>query len=210
MGVFENTNGLEGVRLLLGCIGIALALWGLLHAEDGQFAYALPVRRREIRDRRMLMGGHILIHLVLGIQSVLVASTPDVYPLSTASITGNLSLIATLLVMVTLALRAIHRWSEYEEVVGQQPFTPTTDERLTEAARIGRPMVHAALGDLQIVATTLDLLATNTALSPDELASLDVATGRIQMAAEQIGYLQMLVRGLGPATNGGQRVPPAS
>lgn len=199
MELFGNTNALEGLRIVLAFALLAACGWGLMRAEDGQYAFAAPVRAREISERRVILAAHATVGALLGLQSVVVAGMPDAYPLSAASASGSVTLILSLAALFWLTVHRIGCWASLEETIGRRPFTPTTDERLTEAARIGRPMIHRLNTDLAIVAGVVDTLAVRGPLTQDQVGDLEMAADSMSLAIDQIQRLQALVRGLDPA-----------
>lgn len=195
---FRNTSGLEAVRILLGCVDLAVALWGVLHAGDGQMAFPRPLRQELVRGRREQMGAYLAISLILGFQAVLVANVPEpTGGMSVSSLTGNLAQIAVLGLLLALMLRRVNCWAHHEAVVGEAPLLPDDHDRLTEAARLGRPMIHAVNNDLAFVMGTLDLLSTDATLTEDHRHELEQAARRLGLATAQLKRLQRLVRSLG-------------
>jgi hypothetical protein len=77
---------------------------------------------------------------------------------------------------------------------------PDDGEKLSEAARIGRPMIHAINNDLGQVMGTLDLLTVDPALPEGQQVELELAVERLGSAATRLRELQRLVRSLGGQT----------
>lgn len=212
MELFGNTNALEGLRIVLACALLGLCGWGFVRVEDGQYAFAAPIRGREIAERRVVLAAHATIAVFLGLQSLVVAGAPDAYPLAPTAVSGSVTLILSLAALLWLTAHRIGRWADLEERVGRAPFTPTPDERLTEAARVGRPMLHRVNGDLHVVQGVVDTLAVHGPLSQAQRSDLELAADSIALASQQIQYLQTLVRGLDPSYVGpeeGARHEPA-
>lgn len=199
MATLDNTSGLEALRLFVACCGVAVSLWGLLRAGDGKFAFASVIRDRMIADRRTEMIAFLAINLVLGFQTTIAAATPDPLVLTPGALGANLSPLVTLLLLLGLALQQVHRWTHFEEVVGAQPLNPTDSERMTETARIGRPMLHTLVNDLAISASAIELLLRADNLTPEQAADLRMILERHTLAAGQVHHLQRLVRSLGGA-----------
>jgi hypothetical protein len=196
--LFPNTSALEALRILLACACFAVALWGCLHAGDGRMAFARPIRAEFVRGRREQMGAYLAIALMLGAQAVVVANVPESEGLPPVpAISGNLAQIVVLAILLALMLRRLDTWARHEAVMGEQPLVPDGAERLTEAARLGRPMIHAINNDLSIVVGTLDLLSIEAGLTADQHAALELAAERLGSASDQLGHLQRLVRALG-------------
>jgi hypothetical protein len=115
---FPNTSALEALRILFACVCLAVAGWGVLRAGDGQMALPRPIRAEYVRGRREQMAVYAAISLILGFQAVLVANTPESGPvLSLASLTGNLSQIGVLVLLLAMMLRRLDAWARHEGVM---------------------------------------------------------------------------------------------
>jgi hypothetical protein len=183
---------------LLSCVDLAVAIWGVMRAGDGQMALPRPIRAEFVRARRETMAVFIAIALILGFQAVLVANTPESGPvLSVASLTGNVSQIVVLALLLTVMLRRLDAWARHEGIMAGQPLVPDDGERLTEAARMGRPLIHDINNKLGHAVGTLDLLSVDPDLTEAQHVELERVAESLGQATTQLRALQRLVRGLG-------------
>lgn len=197
---FPNMNWMEGVRAVLAIVGFAAAFWGLAHATDGMMAFASPIRARMVKRRHWQMGGALVMFAALGIQTAIVATTPDNYPLSLAAVTGNVALIITLGVLLFLTLQQALGWVSFEEILGKTPLVPPPDAYVSETSLMSRTIVHAINNDLGLLVGEADILAADPTLTLTQRASVMRQVDYAAAITRRMVDVQQLIRSLSPET----------
>lgn len=201
---FPNTSPPEAVRVALALVGFVAAFWGLAHTTDGMAAFASPIRGRMVRRRRWQMACALGMFSALGIQAMIVSTTPDVYPLSFQTFSGNLALIVVSGLLLFVTLHQALGWTAFEEVLGKTPLVPVGSALVEQTSLAGRRVLHDLNGDLALAVGEVEILLADPSLAVAHRAALVRVSDYAAAMAHRIVDVQQLVRSLSP------EVPPAS
>lgn len=197
MGLLSSASTYEGLRIVSAVCLIFAASWGLMHCQDGRYAYAKPIREKEIVNRRWKMLATLSVGLIWGAQSAVAGATVDA-PLTVVSLLGSASILATLWILTGLALYQTARWAEYEGILAREPLSPSVQELIDRASAVGRLALHDMLDDLAVSVGAIELLYVSEKLSPQQAIDLEQALVGLSSLQTRIKALQVLMRGLGP------------
>lgn len=195
---FPNTSPPEAVRVVLALIGFCAAFYGLAHTTDGMAAFATPIRARMVGRRRLQMAGSLVVFASLGLQALIVSTTPDSYPLSLQTLTGNLALIVVSATLMFVTLNQALGWLAFEEILGKTPLVPPPDAYVAEMSLTSRGIVHAINGDLQLIVGEADLLAADPTLTVPQRAAVMRLVDCVATVTRRMVDVQQLIRSLSP------------
>lgn len=160
-------NILEGFRVVFSIVLVAAALFAALNATQGGLALPRPMRPRITFRRRAQMISLIIAGTALGIQSIIVAMTPNPLEPSYTVYTSNISILVALMALIGSV--GIHLWGWWREgTIMKVPLDPDAEEKAREAVLRAREIAHTSRTAMSLLTIILSDLEEDPMLSKDK------------------------------------------
>ncbi len=190
-------NPFEGMRVVGSVILTVLACWGMIVSKDGLYAFHVGIRAQMISERRFLMSMILTWGLALGLMGFIGAITPDARPLDSISVSTNLLYLYLIGSIGYTTYRLFSHWMSYQDIVGDKPLIPETDERISKMVIDSRLICHQINNILQEIVGPIEILKENGKLPDDVKIELETLFNRIVYLSKNVETVHKLVKRIG-------------